>query len=144
LAEIGAGLFFFAYGGAGRVEQTTNGFFALSFFTHLEEAMRRKRESGEEENTKNQEVRVELKYCERCGGLWLRECGTGAVYCGNCREQVADLPIPKKKPQRVGLPVRRSSLVEDYSFKNENDDLQNDDLQNDDSLDFEAAAGGVA
>jgi Zn-finger nucleic acid-binding protein len=117
------------------MERTANGFFSNIW----EEAMRRKRESVEDENTRNKEVRVELKYCERCGGLWLRECGTGEVYCGNCQAQVADLPIPKKKPQRVGLPVRRSSLIEDYSFKKGNDDLQNDD-----SLDFEAAAGGVA
>ena len=100
--------------------------------------MRRKRESDESENTKTKEVRVELKYCERCGGLWVRECGAGEVYCGNCRAQVADLPIPKKKPHRVGLPVRRSSLVENYACKNGNDDLRDDD-----SLDFEAA-GGVA
>jgi Zn-finger nucleic acid-binding protein len=95
--------------------------------------MKRKRVSGEDENTRRKEVRVELKYCERCGGLWLRECGTGEVYCGTCRAQVADLPIPKKKPQRVGLPVKRSSMVEDYKFKNGKDD----------SPDLEAA-GGVA
>ena len=27
---------------------------------------------------------VELKYCERCGGLFLRECGAGVVYCAGC------------------------------------------------------------
>jgi uncharacterized Zn finger protein (UPF0148 family) len=27
---------------------------------------------------------VELKYCERCGGLFLRECSAGAVYCPGC------------------------------------------------------------
>jgi hypothetical protein len=102
-------------------------------FTIWEDAMRRKRESGEDESAKRKEVRMELKYCERCGGLWLRECGTEEVYCGNCRAQVADLPIPKKKPHHVGLPVKRSSLVEEVSFENGNDD----------SLDLEAA-GGVA
>jgi hypothetical protein len=25
----------------------------------------------------NEVVRLELKYCERCGGLWVRECGAG-------------------------------------------------------------------
>ena len=35
-------------------------------------------------NLKSGEVRVELKYCERCGGLWVRE-GGGGVYCNKCR-----------------------------------------------------------
>ena len=26
-------------------------------------------------------VRLELKYCERCGGLWMRTWGTEDVYC---------------------------------------------------------------
>jgi hypothetical protein len=41
------------------------------------------------------EVGVELKYCEHCGGLWVRECGAG-VYCKNCQATVAELPAPKK------------------------------------------------
>jgi hypothetical protein len=64
-----------------------------------------------------QAIRVELKYCEHCGGLWLRECGAGVVYCGNCQTKVADLPIPKKLPQRVILPVGRRALVDDYEEK---------------------------
>jgi len=65
-------------------------------------------------NDKNkEEVRVELKYCEHCGGLWVRECGAGVVYCENCQAKVADLPIPKKKPSRITLPVGRRTLVED-------------------------------
>jgi hypothetical protein len=27
---------------------------------------------------------VELKYCERCGGLFLRELSGGVVYCAGC------------------------------------------------------------
>ena len=30
------------------------------------------------------EKNVELKYCERCGGLFLRTPGAGIVYCGGC------------------------------------------------------------
>ena len=30
------------------------------------------------------EKNVELKYCERCGGLFLRAPGAGIVYCGGC------------------------------------------------------------
>ncbi len=55
--------------------------------------------------------RVELKYCEHCGGLWIREGGAG-VYCGKCQPKVDDLPIPRKK--RVGkicLPVGPKTVV---------------------------------
>lgn len=62
----------------------------------------------------NKVVRMELKYCERCGSLWLRECGAGVVYCGNCQLEVADLPVPKKKPQRVKIPVRGHTVVEEF------------------------------
>jgi hypothetical protein len=37
------------------------------------------------------EVSVELKYCERCGGLWLRRPGQDVVYCERCRAQRAAL-----------------------------------------------------
>jgi len=83
---------------------------------------------GEREREKKEVVRVELKYCERCGGLWLRECGEGTVYCGNCAGKVADLPVPKRK--RIKMPVRPRSLVERY-----------DDLLNERDLE---AAGGAA
>jgi hypothetical protein len=51
------------------------------------------------------EVRVELKYCEHCGGLWVRERGAGVVYCEKCQAKVDDLPMVKKRPGRVRLPV---------------------------------------
>ncbi len=35
---------------------------------------------------------LELKYCERCGGLWLRLQGDTEVYCVSCRRQMAELP----------------------------------------------------
>jgi len=31
------------------------------------------------------ELQLELKYCERCGGLWLRPQGADIVYCDGCR-----------------------------------------------------------
>ncbi len=73
-------------------------------------------------------VRVELKYCERCGGLWVRECGAGVVYCAKCEAEVADLPVPKKKSARVELPKRARTVVDRYR-------VEEDYLQ---------AAGGVA
>lgn len=36
-------------------------------------------------------VQLELKYCERCGGLWLRPRGSGLVFCGSCARVMAGL-----------------------------------------------------
>ncbi len=83
----------------------------------------------------NEPVGVELKYCEHCGSLWVRERGAGVVYCDNCQPKVADLPVPKKPSARVILPVRPHTAVEDYEYEIEQDE---------DSDSFEAAAGGVA
>jgi hypothetical protein len=76
---------------------------------------------------------MELKYCEHCGGLWLRERGAGVVYCDNCQPKVADLPSPKKKSGRLILPVGPHTAVEDYGIESDDED----------TMDFEAV-GGVA
>ena len=88
------------------------------------------------EDEDKEEVRVELKYCEHCGGLWVRECGAGVVYCANCQAKVADLPIPKKKLRRPTLPVGRRTLVEEY-------DRDTSRVERDAKTDLEAM-GGVA
>jgi len=87
---------------------------------------------GEKKDGKREGSRVELKYCEQCGGLWLRQYGATGVYCAKCEPKVADLPIPKKKPQRLILPVRPRTLVENYRFG-----------KADDGVDFEAAGGAA-
>jgi ribosomal protein L37AE/L43A len=62
-------------------------------------------------------VRMELKYCEHCGGLWVREPGSGVVYCDKCAPKVADLPAARKKTARVPkLPVRPRTMVEEYEL----------------------------
>ena len=61
---------------------------------------------------KGNETRVELKYCEHCGGLWVREGGAG-VYCQKCQPKVADLPIPKRQ-RRPKLPAPKRTVVETY------------------------------
>jgi hypothetical protein len=75
-------------------------------------------------------VRMELKYCEHCGGLWVRE-GGGGVYCERCQEKVAELPIPKKKPGKITLPKRSETVVDNYGPESSG------------GMEFEAA-GGVA
>ena len=90
--------------------------------------MKKNRKSKEDN-----EVGVELKYCEHCGSLWVRERGAG-VYCKKCEAQVADLPKPAKKWKRPPvLPVRSQTVVDDFEFE----------IEIEDSNDFEAA-GGVA
>lgn len=51
--------------------------------------------------TEGSEIQVELKYCERCGGLWLRSAGTDGVYCAGCRVCLEAMPkqleaLPRK------------------------------------------------
>jgi hypothetical protein len=57
------------------------------------------------------DVRLELKYCERCGVLWFRERGGGQVYCDRCLPEVRELPAPWKFPHILRLPVE--PLLED-------------------------------
>jgi hypothetical protein len=35
-------------------------------------------------------IQLELKYCERCGNLWLRVRGTGEMYCASCAVEMAN------------------------------------------------------
>jgi Zn-finger nucleic acid-binding protein len=34
---------------------------------------------------------MELKYCERCGNIWLRRSGTGRTLCAPCTKAEASL-----------------------------------------------------
>src|SRR5215468_12744284 len=42
-------------------------------------------------------VPMELKYCERCGGLWLHESEHEEIYCPGCCPEMVDMPRSKKK-----------------------------------------------
>jgi hypothetical protein len=50
-------------------------------------------------------VELELKYCERCGTLWLRPTGSSQVYCGSCAPKMAENVLPEECPRRVRLPI---------------------------------------
>jgi len=39
----------------------------------------------------SESVLLDLKYCERCGGLWLRPQPSGEVYCNGCAQAMAEL-----------------------------------------------------
>jgi Zn-finger nucleic acid-binding protein len=48
-------------------------------------------------------IQLELKYCERCGGLWLRPLGADQVYCPPCIPKMMEFSAGKCK-SRVHLP----------------------------------------
>jgi hypothetical protein len=48
-------------------------------------------------------VRLELKYCERCGRLWLRQREAGEVYCGRCISEISDYPLYGRRIGRLRL-----------------------------------------
>jgi hypothetical protein len=81
----------------------------------------------------NKNVGVELKYCEHCGSLWVRERGAGIVYCDRCTQKVADLLAPKRKRGRLVLPVRPATAIEDFEFE----------IEIEDPKDFEAMGGAA-
>jgi hypothetical protein len=56
---------------------------------------------------------VELKYCERCGGLWLRLKGNVEIYCAPCIPKIDELP-GGRHPRRMEArwPVGRGLKLE--------------------------------
>jgi hypothetical protein len=50
----------------------------------------------------------QLKYCERCGGLWVRPDGTATLYCPACERLMATLPLRTRRPDRKIVPATRA------------------------------------
>ena len=74
------------------------------------------------------EIQVELKYCERCGGLWLRPQGTSGVYCGSCRVCLAAMPNPGEAPPRKARSRRKARARAT--------DVQREDLQSSAQIEY--------
>ncbi len=55
-----------------------------------------------ESGTEGIEIQMELKYCERCGGLWLRLRNETGVHCGSCSAHFARLPKRGEGGERKG------------------------------------------
>ena len=68
-----------------------------------------------------QEIQVELKYCERCGGLWLRPQGADGVYCSSCRVGLDAMPDPGEAPPHKARRRKARAQVQK--------DAQREDLQ---------------
>jgi uncharacterized Zn finger protein (UPF0148 family) len=69
-------------------------------------------------------IHVELKYCERCGELWLRPEKAKEVYCASCRAVLAAMPNVEEAPARKAR--RRKARVPGTNVQG---DAQGDDLQ---------------
>ncbi|HUO25518.1 MAG TPA: hypothetical protein VMU61_07615 [Candidatus Aquilonibacter sp.] len=72
-----------------------------------------KAEKDEERN----ELCLELKYCERCGGLWLRPVGGRQMFCVRCAGEMAE---PFARPQEVTyprLPKGPTDFADDGDFE---------------------------
>lgn len=50
-------------------------------------------------------IQLELKYCERCGGLWVRRQGCEEVYCAACAIEMMDFASSSKKRTSPRLPI---------------------------------------
>ncbi len=57
-------------------------------------------------------TQMELKYCERCGALWLRLTGSDAVFCGACATAMAGLPPKLHRRGRPGEVAIMESPIE--------------------------------
>jgi Zn-finger nucleic acid-binding protein len=57
-------------------------------------------------------IKLELKFCERCGGLWLRSEGSNEVYCKQCAPDMQDIAVPRKKtPVPVQAAVQAGGVL---------------------------------
>lgn len=83
-------------------------------------------------DTSRQEERLELKYCERCGGLWLRPVDSGQIYCVACGRAMAELPPASREPETTQLPRGPRWGADD-------DDC--DGFEGDEERDLDASAG---
>jgi hypothetical protein len=81
------------------------------------------------------ELKFELKYCERCGGLWLRPAGSGQIYCVACGSEMEKMPPVSY--ERTGNPKVPQGPVRGNVDYGDFDDGEYEGLDLD-------AAGGVA
>jgi hypothetical protein len=92
------------------------------------------------ESSSADELQFELKYCERCGGLWLRPAGGGQVYCVACGRAMAELPPASYTRGGPRLPLGPQWGMDDSEVESDEEYAEYEDY---DGPDFDAA-GGVA
>lgn len=50
---------------------------------------------------------LEPKYCELCGGLWLRPAGSPSIYCARCAPEIAALAPIRLRSDQSPESIRR-------------------------------------
>ncbi len=50
---------------------------------------------------------LEPKYCELCGGLWLRANGSSSIYCRRCIPEIAVLAPIRLRSDQCPESIRR-------------------------------------
>jgi ribosomal protein L37AE/L43A len=53
-------------------------------------------------------IQMELKYCERCGALWLRLAGSDLIFCPHCSVILAGLARDPRFRECRGSTLRNS------------------------------------
>ncbi len=61
----------------------------------------------------NKLIHFQLKYCERCAGLWLRPDGAATPYCPVCEEFMAEMPrrVRSVKTNQVRKPLSAMAAI---------------------------------
>jgi len=85
---------------------------------------------GKAKQRSTNELQLELKYCERCGALWLRPVGGRQIYCVTCGREMAQLPPPSKDRETAQLP-------QGPRWDGDEDDA----VERDEDLDLDAGGG---
>lgn len=68
-----------------------------------------------------EKLTLELKYCERCGALWLRPARGRHVYCVDCALEIADLPPASSEPKTPGLGTQQNVVGGEFGEYAEDD-----------------------
>lgn len=58
-------------------------------------------------------IQLELKYCERCGGLWIRPLESENVYCATCAIAMMEVASSTKRKSSPRLPINRDNSDHD-------------------------------
>lgn len=58
-------------------------------------------------------LRMDLKVCEGCGGLWIRAGKEEGVYCRRCSVKLAEFPTgrPKRRRVKCGGRPRKNAVI---------------------------------
>jgi len=68
-----------------------------------------------ESERESEVIQLELKYCERCGGLWLRRQGSVEVFCASCTTAMPEHNVARRMCSRPRLPVNRNKDMQGQS-----------------------------